>query len=219
VATADVERDRRLLQSVRDGDADAYGALYDSYSRAARAIARRYTRQEADAADVVSEAFAGLYSALVGGKGPEDNVRGYLNVSIRNAAAALSRRGQRVFPTDDTVVLDSATAVFDDPLTQEQTDLLAAAWPQLPPRWQYILRAVEIDGRRPREIAGELDISPNAVAALAKRARQGLRAVVAEILEAGGGVTTGPARTPCPGETTSQRGNPARSAPQPARRR
>lgn len=178
VSAASDHEDRMLLLAARTGDIVAYGQLYSRHVRLARNLARRYTRQEADAADVVSEAFTGLYSALVGGRGPADNVRGYLAVSIRNAAATLSRRSQRLSPTDDHQVLERPMEMPEDPLTPEQTDVLRAAWADLQPRWRYILWELEIQGRKPAEIAREIGMSPNAVSALAKRARQGLRAAV-----------------------------------------
>ena len=54
-------------------------------------------------------------------------------------------------------------------------DLVNAAFGQLPERWRHILYAVEIEGRKPAEIATELNLSPNAASALVARARRGLR--------------------------------------------
>jgi DNA-directed RNA polymerase specialized sigma24 family protein len=45
----------------------------------------------------------------------------------------------------------------------------------LPVRWQRVLWQLEVEGRRPRELAVELGMTPNAVSALGKRARAGLR--------------------------------------------
>ena len=55
-------------------------------------------------------------------------------------------------------------------------DLVSAAFRQLPDRWRHILAAVEIEGRKPAELAAELGLSPNAASALVARARRGLRA-------------------------------------------
>src|SRR5690606_943947 len=45
----------------------------------------------------------------------------------------------------------------------------------LPQQWQRILWLTEVDGLAPREVAPQLRRSPNAVAQLSRRAREGLR--------------------------------------------
>jgi len=45
----------------------------------------------------------------------------------------------------------------------------------LPQRWQKVLWHLDVDGRKPREVAPMLDMKPNSVSALAYRAREGLR--------------------------------------------
>jgi DNA-directed RNA polymerase specialized sigma24 family protein len=54
-------------------------------------------------------------------------------------------------------------------------DLISEAFEQLPERWRVVLVAVEIEGRRPAQLAPEMGLSPNAVSALVARARRGLR--------------------------------------------
>ncbi len=49
------------------------------------------------------------------------------------------------------------------------------AFQALPARWRRVLWQLEVEGRRPRDLADELGMTPNAVAALGMRARAGLR--------------------------------------------
>ncbi|HEY7627609.1 MAG TPA: zf-HC2 domain-containing protein, partial [Ilumatobacteraceae bacterium] len=50
-----------------------------------------------------------------------------------------------------------------------------AAFATLPERWQLVLWHTEVEGRAPKEVAPLIGLEPNAVAALAYRAREGLR--------------------------------------------
>ena len=54
--------------------------------------------------------------------------------------------------------------------------LIARAFTSLPQRWRAVLWQVEVEGERPAVVAPHFGLSPNATAALARRARQGLRA-------------------------------------------
>jgi DNA-directed RNA polymerase specialized sigma24 family protein len=46
----------------------------------------------------------------------------------------------------------------------------------LPERWRHALWQLEVEGIRPRELAAQWGVSPNAVSALGCRARAALRA-------------------------------------------
>jgi Putative zinc-finger/Sigma-70, region 4 len=60
-------------------------------------------------------------------------------------------------------------------IAAEQATLVTRAFATLPKRWQQVLWFTEVDQASPARIAPLLGISPNAVAALAYRAREGLR--------------------------------------------
>ncbi|MDR6688248.1 DNA-directed RNA polymerase specialized sigma24 family protein [Arthrobacter sp. 1088] len=76
-------------------------------------------------------------------------------------------------------------------------DHVLAALQSLPERWQKVLWYTDVLQYKPREIAPLLGIAPNAVSALVLRARKGLRAAYAELLnthnqpEAGQGPVSG----------------------------
>jgi RNA polymerase sigma factor (sigma-70 family) len=167
--------DISLVNAVRSGDLDAFGQLYRRHRPMALRVAAKCTRQSADAADCVSEAFAGLLRALLAGKGPDRDVRPYVAASVRNAASAMTRRDARQLPTDDLDLLDASMPVPVDPIGDAESEALRHVWSALPRRWCAVLWATEVDRRKPADIARELGMSPNAVSALAKRARHGLR--------------------------------------------
>ncbi|WP_164984056.1 sigma-70 family RNA polymerase sigma factor, partial [Cellulomonas endophytica] len=171
--------DAELIAATRSGDAAAFGVLYERHGGAAWVVARQYTRSDADADDVTSEAFSAVLSALRNGGGPDAAFRAYLFTCVRNAAAGRHRAVQRTAPTDDTAVLEAAAPsapAADEPtvLGAERT-MVARAFRSLPERWQAVLWHTEVEGQAPAQVAPLLGLSANGVAALAYRAREGLR--------------------------------------------
>ena len=168
--------DAELITAVRVGDIDAYEELYRRHVDAAMSVGRHLTGSKADAEDVVSEAFARVLSALQRGAGPEMAFRPYLLTSVRNAFYDRTRKDKRLDVTDDLPedlgrVLAAAAASDDD----VERQMAATAFASLPERWQLVLWHTEVEGRSPAEVGPLLGLAPNAVAALAYRAREGLR--------------------------------------------
>jgi DNA-directed RNA polymerase specialized sigma24 family protein len=84
-------------------------------------------------------------------------------------------KGQRTqIPTDDAD-LDEAEPFVDAAEASLERSLVAQAFASLPERWQAVLWYTEVEQARPAEVALLLGISPNSVAALRYRAREGLR--------------------------------------------
>lgn len=173
-----VETDRQLVAAARAGDAGAVAELYRIHHPVARGIARRTCRPD-DVDDVVSEGFARVLHQLAQGGGPQVSFRAYLITAVRSAAADLARRQARIVLTDD--VDDDATdpAPLDrnrpDSVVRQESRILAEALAELPSRWQLVVWWTTVEQRSLAEVARSLDISSNAAAALAFRARRGLR--------------------------------------------
>ena len=163
--------DEELAERARSGDTDSYRELWDRHSRAGRTAARSFARI-ADPDDLVSEAFLQILRALQGGGGPREAFRPYLYRTIRNLA--LNQR-----PAAPLVSLD-AVAEFpaesgDPETTVMENTVTVRAFRTLPERWQTVLWYTEVEGLEPAEAAPFLGLSPNGAAALAYRAREGLK--------------------------------------------
>lgn len=167
--------DADLILAARSGDDAAYAQLYARHVGAARAAARSLIRSRADAEDLVSEAFTRVLRALRNGGGPELAFRPYLLTSVRNAFYDRTRKEARVDVTDEVPEDLDAVLVARAAMAGEDKELIARAFANLPERWQTVLWHTEVEGRPPAEVAPMLGIAPNAVAALAYRAREGLR--------------------------------------------
>lgn len=177
--SAGLRSDADLIVEARGGDAAAFGALYERHAGAALVVARQYAASRSEADDVVSDAFAAVWSALRGGSGPTDAFRAYLFTVVRRVAAVQRDRGRRAEPTDDIAVLEAgsvaAPAAEEPALAGFERSVVARAFAGLPQRWQAVLWHSEVEGLTPAQIAPLLGLSANSTAALAYRAREGLR--------------------------------------------
>ena len=167
--------DAELIERTRTGDMTAYDELYRRHLDGAQRVARVVTGSHDEAQDVVSEAFTRVLDRLQHGGGPEGELGPYLNTIVRRLAIDRYRASRRDgLPADPT--LFEVMPETDDPIARStDRDLVRRAFETLPDRWQQVLWHTEIEGRTPAALAPTLGSTPNAVAALAYRAREGLR--------------------------------------------
>jgi RNA polymerase sigma factor (sigma-70 family) len=168
--------DAELIRRTRDGDPDAYGALFARHADAATLLASRLTTGTPVAADdVVSDAFLGVLSAIRSGHGPEESFRPYLYTAVRNGAAALRERESRAIAVEDPAQYEKPDPAPDPAVTEFESEVVQRAFASLPERWQAVLWYHEVEAMRPAAIAPLLGLSANGVSALLLRAREGLR--------------------------------------------
>lgn len=161
------------MARLREGDDDAFAALYRSHRPYALVVARALVGPSwAD--DVVAESFTALLGVIRAGRGPSRHVRAYLLTIVRRVAWSTLRSQDRVRATD----LHRLDGTHHDPdvlLDEIERHRVLDAFAALPARWQKVLWHIEVLGASPAELADVLGISPNAVSSLARRARQRLR--------------------------------------------
>ncbi|GAA1979918.1 hypothetical protein GCM10009799_01300 [Nocardiopsis rhodophaea] len=167
--------DAELLEKVRSGDTAAYATLYERHIDAARGLARQLVHSEAEVDDVVAETFTRVFGVVQRGGGPADGFRPYLLTAVRHAVYDRSRGEKRQVVTDDMEKFDRGEPFVDPALEGLERSLIARAFLALRPEWQSVLWYTEIEGIKPAEAATILGKTPNNVAALAYRAREGLR--------------------------------------------
>ncbi|WAL64934.1 sigma-70 family RNA polymerase sigma factor [Amycolatopsis cynarae] len=176
--------DAELINAVRSGTLAAYGTLYERHVASAHNLARQLARSQAEADDLVSEAFAKVMDTLRAGKGPDSAFRAYLLTALRHTAYDRTRKDKRVDLSDDMSTLAATGSAATDALTVPFSDtavaglersMAARAFARLPERWQAVLWHTEIEQQTPAEVAPLLGLTPNGVSALAYRAREGLR--------------------------------------------
>jgi RNA polymerase sigma factor (sigma-70 family) len=167
--------DADLLNLVRAGDAEAYGQLYQRHEDAARRLARELVQTPADVDDAVAESFTRVLNATLRGGGPTDAFRPYLLTALRHVCYDRLRAKRSQIPTDEQELPDPGGTVVDQAMADLEWSLIARAFRSLPERWTAVLWHTEIEDSSPAEVAPLLGLTPNAVAALSYRAREGLR--------------------------------------------
>ncbi|MDR6143226.1 RNA polymerase sigma factor (sigma-70 family) [Microbacterium foliorum] len=169
--STDTRSDAELADATRNGDAQAFAVLWQRHAEAGLRAARAVTRS-IDPDDLVSEAFTKTFSAMQNGGGPTDGFRAYLYAAIRNAAATWGGK-QKDIPIE---FIEEIPDEAPDAIEQlSDRAMLAAAFKNLPENHRTLLWYLEVEGMKPREIAPLMGLTPNAVSALALRARDGFR--------------------------------------------
>jgi RNA polymerase sigma factor (sigma-70 family) len=165
--------DKELVELARAGEDAAFAELWRRHGDAARRYALSITRS-VDSEDIVSEAFAKIFSLIKRGKGPTNGFRSYLVTAIRHTSESFGR-ARRETPID--FIDDLADERTDDQHQQRTLDqsLTIAAFKSLPDRWQQALWYSEVEQLSVKEIAALFGIKPTAMAMLTFRAREGLR--------------------------------------------
>jgi RNA polymerase sigma factor (sigma-70 family) len=171
---ADDEPDSVLLAALRAGDLDAAGRLFRRHAEPLWRTAGAWARQPAERDDLVAETFARVLTVVRAGGGPHGDLRPYLVVTLRNLVSRWSRQRSRV---ELRATVPEAVAGGADELALHRSNarLVWSAYCTLPGRWRTVLWRTEAEGGTPTEVAPSLGLSPNSVAALAMRAREGLR--------------------------------------------
>ncbi|MCI0158767.1 sigma-70 family RNA polymerase sigma factor [Leifsonia shinshuensis] len=167
--------DAQLILLVRRGDHSAFEELHRRHHAAAVRLARVYVGSYHSAEDVAAESFGRMYRTLCNRAGPETNFRAYLFTVVRRVAAAVNTLRAREELVDDFRMFEAAGGSYE--LHSGLGDgVIGEAFRALPERWQTILWYLEVEGHTTQTAAGLLGLTPNSTAALAYRARAGLRA-------------------------------------------
>ncbi len=171
----DETSDAVLLLRTREGDTEAFGSLYLRHVAAARVLARQLARDPSEADELVAESFTRVLGVLQRGAGPEAALRPYLLSTMRRLHIDRRVAERKTEPTDDLSAHDPGEPFVDRPADELERTIVSSAFTSLPERWRLVLWHTEVEGLSPAQVAPLLGISANATAALAVRARAGLR--------------------------------------------
>lgn len=167
--------DAELISAVRTGDVAAFGVLYERHLVAAKRAAACLANTPAEREDLVAEAFTRVLRMLRDGRGPDEEFRPYLLVTLRNTAINATTRGAPVSLYADVPETSPADAADGPVINRWDATVAADAFASLPERWRVVLWHTEVENESPATVGPMLGMRPNSVAALAYRAREGLR--------------------------------------------
>ncbi len=173
-ASGTAKPDIELVIKVRDGDPVAMAQLWRQHFPSACGAARRIAGC-LDPSDAASEAFMATVRAIRSGHGPvTGSFRAYVcSVATRLAVRESVRRS--VLERWDLHHHAAVDSVEDISFAPTELDPGVIGWDQLPERWRRVLWLTVVERRTPADVAEKVGMTPNAVAALAYRARCRLR--------------------------------------------
>ncbi|OIV35367.1 hypothetical protein BIV57_21950 [Mangrovactinospora gilvigrisea] len=172
----DAPTDQELVEQVRAGDDEAYEELYRRHATAVRRYCRSCCRDAHTAEDLTGEVFARVLQALRHGRGPDVAVRAYLLTTVRRVAAQWTTSVRREQLVEDFALFAEGGAGADaEAMDAADRSLAVRAFRSLPERWQTVLWHTAVEQEPPAQVAPLLGLTPNAVAVLAHRAREGLK--------------------------------------------
>lgn len=168
--------DAELAQLSTEGHQEAFEVLWARHRETALRVVSPLAKSDAE--DAVAEAYAEIWQQLQRGSAPPQHFKSYLIRVSKNVASKQYRDRQH------TVTGLEVETLPEQPLTQssatiiegrDQRRLIIAAFVSLPKRWQQVLWLTTVDKLPRRKAASLLDLEPNAVSAIAVRAKEGLR--------------------------------------------
>ena len=164
--------DAQLLAGCRSDRPGATVEFYRAHWDAVLSFALRLASSSSDAEDIAATAFVKSLAAVRRGGGPRGPIRPYLCRAVRTAAADFYAKP--VALSDDIAVLFDRFSA-PPPSPPPHHELAVEALAALPRRWRVVLWHAEVERLKPREIAPLMELTPNGVSALLKRARAALR--------------------------------------------
>lgn len=176
--------EQELLARLREGDVDAFDALFRQWYPAVVRVAERIVRETALAEELAQEVFLGLWrrrESLDANGTPQS----YLFQAVRNRALnhlrhnAVERKGAVIIP----LLVEPVPAADEHVTAHDLAAAINSAVAALPPRCREVFQMSRDRGLRYSEIADTLGITVKAVEANMGRALKLLRVRLAPWIE------------------------------------
>ncbi len=182
--------DHELVAAVMTGDASAFEAIMRRHNRLMFRTARGIVTDDADAQDVVQEAYLRAFTAMRSYRGDAALSTWLARIAI-NVALSLHRKQGRLVQLDEAQEAIDAEQVAEDPMADLPSDhvaspetqaaqaqvrqLLQRAIDELPPLYRSVFMLRAVQEMSVEESASALQVSPDVVKTRYLRARAKLR--------------------------------------------
>ncbi len=186
----DEQREREIARGLREGETEAWHALYDGYARAVwQAVARLIGPQSADVGDVVQEVFLAAAKSARGYDASRGSLWGWLMGIARYQVAMHFRRQERhrrlralggeVSDVEGLLAwLEGREPTPPEVMASDElADLVRGVLLRLPTDYATLLTAKYLDGAAAEELAGQQQCSATAIRSKLARAREAFRRV------------------------------------------
>ena len=171
------DSDELLVQATGRGDLEAFNQIVERHQTWAWKIAYRFFGNEADASDVVQEAFLRLLD-VSGRYRAEAKFRTFFYQIISRLCLDRAKKKKPLFLEKIPEVLDPRPTATDAMIRQEAAHAIRSALDALPPKQRLAIVLRYYEELNYEEIASALATTTKAVERLLARGRKGLRAVL-----------------------------------------
>jgi len=173
--------DEELVALARKGHTAAFDMLASRYQEKVYRLARRLTRTQEDAEDVLQDAFVKAYQSLPEFKGTSGFYTWLYRITLNLALMKIRRERGRFVSMDEPIETERGTLTRDfpdagpDPLSvlieKERNHLLDKAINQLSPTSRAVFVLRHIEGLSTEDTGRILNLSPSATKSKLHRAR------------------------------------------------
>jgi RNA polymerase sigma-70 factor (ECF subfamily) len=179
----DEQQERAIARGLRDGDADAWRALYEAFSeRAWRCVARLMPPSSAEVADVVQETFLAAARSARSFDPARGNLWGWLwGIARRGVALHYRKQGRRdrLGTTGDDASLSVSTGREEAPpealAAAELTAQVRVTLSELSAEYEMLLTTHYLEGGTVEQLAGQANSTATAIRSKLARARRAFR--------------------------------------------
>jgi RNA polymerase sigma factor (sigma-70 family) len=164
-----------LIARCKAGDRDAHYSLYKRYSKAMYNVGYRITRSDAEAEDVLQEAFINAFRNLDSYRGDATFGAWLKRIVVNKAINARNKKKHEAIPDDerwDVPEDEQPTDYTNDELTVER---IKHAIEQLPDGYRSVVSLYLLEGYDHQEIAEILGIAESTSKSQLNRAKNKLR--------------------------------------------
>lgn len=183
-AVPDSETD--LIRRLQAGEEAAFAELVRTYGPRMLAAARRFLPREADAADVLQDAFLSVFRGVGGFEGGSRLSTWLHRVTVNAALMRIRARSRRPeVQAEESLLFQSTRRRASEPPTAadalgrgEILDCVRSGLTQLPEEIRAVVRLRDIEGMELREISGLLGVCCSTVKTRLHRGRMALRGLL-----------------------------------------
>ena len=183
--------DQRLIAALRAGDEWAYETMIRLYGGRLLAVARRFTRNEDDAQDVLQSAYLSAFRALKDFEGTCQLSTWLHRIVVNTALMKLRSRRRKPEESIETLLpafledghhveqFSEWSVPADQLIEREETRVAVRnCINQLPDNYRLVLMLRDIEERSTQEVADQLGLTTTAVKVRLHRARQALSSLL-----------------------------------------
>ena len=159
-----------VIINLQNGSKDTFKDVVKHYSGILMTVAKIYTRNIADAEDVLQDSFISIYRNINQFKGDEEKAFiGWMKKIVTNAALS---KYKKMHYSNEKYALENIVPQSQDPsvLKQYEYEELMTALYNLPLKYRKVVGLYALSGYSHKEIAEILDIQPSSSRSLYSRA-------------------------------------------------